>query len=253
MRTPPYSPAASQGWATDPAHACELSQAGRDFLAASVRRRRRGIRRRNAIIAILAVFSLVLAGLSVFALNQRSAAQTNYRNAEAGLLAAESGQAWSDLRPDTALKFAVEAGRLDPSSPQVRSALLFTQVLPIAGRLLTNGAYEDTNIVGVAFNPAGTITAGTTEDDKVQLWSAATHRLLWAFQFPKIDGGYAQANAVAFSPDGRTMVVAQHGGPMTPSSPAEWTATCGSGTCPPGISPLPPRRRPSPRMRGRSR
>ena len=205
--------AAAQGWAADPAHSRELTQPGRDFLAASERQRRRGTRRRNGIIAVLAALSVVLAGLAVFALNQRSAAQTNYQKAEAGLLAAESGQAWSDLRPDTALKFAVEAGRLDPSSPQVRSALLFTQVMPITGRLLTNGTYESTSIVGVAFNPAGTIIAGTTEDDKVQLWSAATHRLLWAFQFPKIDGGYAQANSVAFSPDGRIMVVAQHGGP----------------------------------------
>jgi WD40 repeat protein len=95
----------------------------------------------------------------------------------------------------------------------VRSAVLNTQALPITGRLLTNGAPEGTDMVGVAFNPAGTIIAGTTQDDKVQLWSAATYRLLWAFQFPKIDGAYAQANAVAFSPDGRIMVVAQHGGP----------------------------------------
>jgi WD40 repeat protein len=68
-------------------------------------------------------------------------------------------------------------------------------------------------MVGAAFNPAGTIIAGTTEDDKVQLWSAGAHRLLWAFQFPKIGGGYAQANAVVFSPAGQIMVVAQHGGP----------------------------------------
>jgi WD40 repeat protein len=205
--------ASAQGWAADPVHSRDLTLAGRDFLAASERRRRRGTRRRNGIIAVLAALSLLLAGLSVFALNQRSAAQTNYQNAEAGLLAAESGQASSDLRPDTAHKFAVEADRLDPSAPQVRSALLSTQVMPITGRLLTNGAPEGTDIARVAFNPAATIIAGTTQDDKVQLWSAATYRLLWAFQFPKIGGTYAQANAVAFSPDGRIMVVAQHGGP----------------------------------------
>jgi WD40 repeat protein len=205
--------AAAQRWAADPGHSRELTLAGRDFLAASERRRRRGIRRRNGIIAVLAALSLLLAGLSVFALNQRSAAQANYQKAKAGLLAAEAVQAWSDLRPDTALKFAVEAGRLDPSSPPVRNALLFTQVLPITGRLLTNGRPEGTDMVGVAFNPAGTIIAGTTQDDKVQLWSAATHRLLWSFQFPKIDGFYAQANDVAFSPAGQIMAVAQHGGP----------------------------------------
>jgi WD40 repeat protein len=208
--------ASAQGWATtDPVHLRELTQAGREFLTASERRRRRGVRRRNGIIAVLAALSLLLGGLSVFALNQRSAAQANYTKATAALLAAEAGQAWSDFRPDTALKFAVQADRLDPSSSQVRSTLLTSQAVPITGRLLVNGTNQDTNIVGTAFNPAGTLIAGTTgvQDGRVQLWSPATHRLLWNFQFPAIDGGYQQVNAVAFSPQGRIMAVTQPGGP----------------------------------------
>ena len=135
--------ASAQGWAADRVHLRELTQAGRDFLAASERRRRRGTRRRNGIIAVLAALSLLLAGLSVFALNQRSAAQARTtRKAEGELLAAEAGQAWADFRPDTGLKFAVEADRLDPSSPQVRSTLLTSQAVPITGRLLVNGAPE---------------------------------------------------------------------------------------------------------------
>jgi WD40 repeat protein len=204
--------ASAQGWATDPGHLRELTQAGREFLAASQRRRRRGARRRNGIIAVLAALSLLLGGLSVFALNQRSAAQASYTKATAALLAAEAGQAWSDFRPDTALKFAVQADRLDPSSSQVRSTLLTSQAVPITGRLLVNGTNENYNIVGTAFSPAGTLVAGTTQDDRVQLWNAATHRLLWNFQFPKIDGGTAQVNAVAFSPQGRIMAVTQPGG-----------------------------------------
>ena len=204
--------ASAQGWAADSGHLRELTQAGRDFLAASERRRRRGTRRRNGIIAVLTALSLLLAGLSVFALNQRSDAQANDQKAQAGLLAAEAGQAWSDFRPDTALKFAVQADRLDPSSAQVRTTLLTTQAVPITGRLLSNDP-EIPNVVGVTFNPAGTIIAGTTQDDRVELWSAATYRLLWSFAFPKIDGTYAQVNGVAFSEGGRIMVVAQHGGP----------------------------------------
>jgi WD40 repeat protein len=205
--------ASAQGWAADSVHLRELTQAGRDFLAASERRRRRGTRRRNGIIAVLAALSLLLASLSVFALNQRSDAQANDQKAQAELLAAEAGQAWSDFRPDTALKFAVQADRLDPSSAQVRTTLLTTQAVPITGRLLTNGAPEAANIVGVTFNPAGTIIAGTTQFDEVQLWSADTYRLLWSFTFPNVDGTYAQVNGAAFSPRGRIMAVAQHGGP----------------------------------------
>jgi WD40 repeat protein len=205
--------ASAQGWAADPARLRELTQAGRDFLTASERRRRRGARRRNAIIAVLAALSLVLAGLSVFALNQRSAAQANYTKATAALLAAEAGQAWSDFRPDTALKFAVQANRMDPSSSQVRSTLLTSQAVPIAGRLLVNGTNQNTNIVGTAFNPAGTLIAGSTQDGKVQLWSAATRRLLWNFTFPQPGGAISQVNGVAFSPQGKIMAVTQPGGP----------------------------------------
>jgi WD40 repeat protein len=204
--------ASAQGWAAAPGRLRELTQAGRDFLAASERRRKRGTRRRNGIIAVLAALSLLLAGLSVFALNQRSAAQSNYTKAQAGLLAAEAGQAWSDFRPDTALKFAVQANRLDPSSTQVRSTLLTSQAVPMTGRLLTNGAPTDANIVGAAFNPAGTLIAGTTSEDQVQLWSAATYRLLWKFTFPKIDGNISQVNGAAFSPKGQTMAVEHVGG-----------------------------------------
>ncbi|HUN31032.1 MAG TPA: hypothetical protein VMU95_03360 [Trebonia sp.] len=210
---------AAQEWAADPRHSRDLSPAGRDFLTASERLRRRGVQRRNGVIAVLAALSLVLAGLSVFALNEQSAAQvqrdaarTNFAHADAGLLAAESGQAWGDSRPDTALEFATEAYREYPQSPQARDALLATQVLPITGRLLTDGEPEANDLVGVDYNPAGTLIAGTTSDGYVQLWSASTYRLLWRFAFPKLNGIAVQANNVAFSPDGKTMAVTQPGG-----------------------------------------
>jgi WD40 repeat protein len=213
--------AAAQAWAAAPERARELTQAARDFLAASERRRRRGTRRRNGIIAVLAALSLVLAGLAVFAQNQRAAAQSqravaqaNFRKAEASALAAVSGQAWGDFRPDTALKFAVQADRLDPKSPQVRNALLATQTLPMTGRLMQPGNLsEGYDISGVAFNPAGTLIAGTTQDNRVQLWSAATYKQLWNFHFTSPDGRTAQANEVVFTPDGRTMIVTERGGP----------------------------------------
>jgi WD40 repeat protein len=212
---------AAQQWAAVPGHSRQLSPGGRDFLAASERLRRRGIQRRNGVIAVLAALSLVLAGLSVFALNeqstvrsQRDAAQTLSAHAEAGLLAAESSQAWSDFRPDTALELATEAYRQYPQSPQVRDALLATQALPITGRLLTPGQSGSEHIVGVAFNPAGTIIAGTTSDGYVQLWSASTYKLLWRFKFPDISpNSVTQVNSVEFSPSGQLMAVTWPGGP----------------------------------------
>jgi WD40 repeat protein len=212
---------AAQEWATGPGHSRQLSPGGRDFLAASERLRRRGIQRRNGVIAVLTALSLVLAGLSVFALNeqsaaqgQRDAAQVTSAHAEGGLLAAESAQAWSDFRPDAALEFATQAYRLYPQSAQVRSALLATQALPLTGRLLgSNGLPQNGNLTDVAYNPAGTVIAGTTSDGHVQLWSAATHHMLWSFKFPVPSGQNPQVDGVAFSPDGRTLAVTQPGGP----------------------------------------
>jgi WD40 repeat protein len=212
--------AAAQAWATVPAQAAALSQAAREFVIASEHRRRRGTRQRNAIIAVLAALSLVLAGLSVFALNERSAAQdqraqaeATSKVAEAGLLGFASGQASGDFRQDTAQELAVAGFRLDPSSPQARSALLTTQSVPIAGRLLVDGAPVAGDYTHVAYNPAGTLIAGTTDDDYVALWNAATYKLVWRQQFPKIAGSRASADAVAFTPDGKTLIVTQKGGP----------------------------------------
>jgi WD40 repeat protein len=206
--------AAAQAWAAAPERARGLTQAARDFLAASERRRRRGTRRRNGIIAVLAALSLVLAGLAVFAQNQRGAAQANFQRAEASALAAVSGQAWADLRPDTALRFAVEADRLDPGSPQVRNALLATQALPITGRLLQpDGQPEATDIAYAGYNPAGTLIAAGTQDDKVQLWDPVTYRQVWSYAFPAPGGRTSQVNAVVFTPGGRTMIVTQPKGP----------------------------------------
>lgn len=55
--------AAAQGWAAGSA-AGELTRVARDFVTASDRRRRRGVRRRNAIIAVLAALALALGGFA---------------------------------------------------------------------------------------------------------------------------------------------------------------------------------------------
>jgi hypothetical protein len=97
----------------------------------------------------------------------------------------------------------------------------------------------------VAYNPAGTLIAGTTSDDYVQLWSAFTYRLLSRFPVPALGGSKAQANVIAFAPDGKTMIVAQKGGPWIfdvrdPAHPVH-LATLPVPTVP--VLPEPPTRR----------
>ena len=208
--------AAAHAWAAaDPARPTELSPAAHDFLTASDRRRRRSVRRRNEVIAMLAALSLVLAGLTGFAFTQRTAAQANERQAEGGQLADQSAVALSNQQPDLAMEFAVEAKRLAPSSRQALGALLGTQSLHIAGRLIVGhprvGATKaDAN--GVAYSPDGALLATSSANGYVQLWSTSTHRELWSSPLLAFDGTDVNVGSVAFSPDGRILAATAIGG-----------------------------------------
>jgi hypothetical protein len=94
----------------------DLSAVARDFLAASDRRRRRAARRRSGLIALLTALSLALAGLTGYAFRQRAAAEASFQRAESQVLVTQSAQALSNHDPGTALEFAEQAERLNPSS-----------------------------------------------------------------------------------------------------------------------------------------
>ncbi len=198
--------AAALAWGRDSLHAGELSRVARDFLAAADRRRRRGIRRRNGLIAILAALSAALGVLSVVAFTQRGAAVNNYDTAEASVLAAQSAAAYSDDDPGPAMEFAALGWRLRPTR-QTLSALLSTQAVPYAGRLDTMIS-GDGEVFGVAYSPDGTMIATGGSSGDVRLWSAASYQQLTVV--PAAPGGYVYA--VAFSPGGRTLAAAQAGG-----------------------------------------
>lgn len=202
--------AAARAWiAADPGHERELSPLARDFLSASDRSRRRGVRRRNEIIAILGALVIALGGLSIFANSQRATAQSNFREAEATVFASQANAALADNRPDTAMEFALRAEQLDPSAPGVLSALLSTQTQPVTGRLQPRPG-DSYAIYGTSYSPDGTlIAAGSYE--YVTLWSAASRQVL-ATLTPVFDGSPATVHAVAFSADSKTLAATGGGG-----------------------------------------
>lgn len=204
--------AAAQAWTATAPRAAELSRAARDFLTASGRLRRRGIRRRNQTITALTVLVLLVAGVAGFALAQRAAALSRYRQAESGVLAVQSAAEMARGHPDTAAEFAVQAQRLEPASPQARSAVLSTQAQPIAGRLWPGGGSPDTGtrgqVLGVTYSPGGGIIATCTSEGYVQLWNASDYRQLAVLKL----GGRVIVHDVAFSPDGHMLAAALSGG-----------------------------------------
>jgi WD40 repeat protein len=203
--------AAAQAWAAGSPRVSELSPAARDFLIASDRRRRRGIRRRNGLIAALAALALVLGGLTGYSIVQRDAAVNESNQAESAVLSVASTAELAASHPDIAAQFAALAERLEPASLPAAGAVLATQTQPIVGRLYTDGASADAgargHVLGVAYSPDGAVIATSTNMGNVQLWSASDYRQLAALRL-----GDLTVYAVAFSPDGRVLAAGLKGG-----------------------------------------
>ena len=203
--------AAARAWAESADHSQELSASARAFLTASDRRRRRGVRRRNGVIAVLSALSVALAALAGFASSQRAAAESRYQQVNAAVEADQYDTVLSDQRPDLAMEFAVEAQRLAPGSQQAVGALLSTQAQHFAGRLEIPA--DVSPVLATAWSPDGALIASSTDDGYVRLWDAATYQQLWATQLTTGGGQYdVQVSSVAFSPDGRILAASAVGG-----------------------------------------
>lgn len=162
--------AQAQAWASDLAASRDLSSRAREFLAASGRRQRRAIRRRNQVIAVLAALSLFAVSAAAFAwLEDRTAGQQ--RNAAvAGQLAAES-EALDTTNPVEAASLAAAAWKIDPTAA-TRDSLLDVLAQP-ARRSITA---VSGNITAINFSPDGKRLATATDTGAVQVWDMATRR-----------------------------------------------------------------------------
>jgi WD40 repeat protein len=202
--------AAARAWASGPSLPLGLSRTAREFLTASDRRRRRGIRQRNAVIAMLTALSVGLATVAGFALVLRSDERSAFNQAEAGLLSDASNNAMAQSDPGAAMQLALLAYRLQPASQQARSALLSAQTQPITG-LLNVGARTKGKVFGVAYSPGGSLIAASTSDNFLQIWSASAHRLLFSTKVAPGKLSYA-LHQVTFSRDGKLLAVTGPGG-----------------------------------------
>ncbi|MEU1512489.1 hypothetical protein ABZ490_10050 [Streptomyces sp. NPDC005811] len=172
-----------------------LTRSAVDFLAASVRLRRRTVWISRAAVSALVVLSLLAVGAAVVAWQQRNDAVFEQVVAEADRVQ------YTD--PSLSAQLDLVAHRLRPGDEGARNRLISIVNAPLATPLLghTGAVYL------TSFSPDGKLLATASYDRTVRLWSLADPARPKPLGKP-LTGHTSWVSSAVFSPDGHTLASA---------------------------------------------
>ena len=175
----------------------ELARRAAESAQQVVRSQRQSTSRLRWLVAALVTFLVVTGGLSVFALNSRTDALSNFTRSEAQRLAAESNNLRiQHLSSQVTALLAIRSMQLQ-YTVQGDEALANAATLDLPVRIFTGST--DTSWV-VAYSPDGHYILNSNNDGSARLWDAQTGQEVR--RFPMV-GPYG---TVAYSPDGQYVV-----------------------------------------------
>jgi WD40 repeat protein len=169
---------------------------------------RRSRERLRALVGVLLVAAVIGFGLSIFALNQRQAANANADNAAT---AAQVAALNADEAQGLALASSSELALSNNNTEQALALALANHHfdIPLAQRALYDAAYAPGirqqmighvgEVLSVAYSPDGKTALSGSADTRLFLWDLSTGKTLRQFS-----GHSDWVQSVAFSPDGKT-------------------------------------------------
>jgi WD40 repeat protein len=172
-----------------------LTRSAVEFLAASVRLRRRTVLIARGAVSALVVLAMVAVGSAVVAWQQRNDALFEQVVAEADRVQ------YTD--PSLSARIDLVAHRLRPDDEGTNSRLISIVNAPLATPLTGHSGA----VYLTSFSPDGKLLATASYDRTVRLWDVSDRRHPKALGAP-LAGGTSWVSSAVFSPDGRTLASA---------------------------------------------